>query len=127
MWGLVKGRIQTYYPWGSPKGEAEPKLWHHDLLQPDGTPYRPDEIAQICRFSMEFNAAKVAGTLRVPSALIVARSGAASPARNADRVLVVRNDNSPISRAVADDYAKRRACRERAFRALPGQRCQRGK
>jgi uncharacterized protein (TIGR03790 family) len=109
MWGLVKGRIQTYYPWGSPKGAAEPKLWHHDLLQPDGTPYRPEEIAQICRFPMEFNAAKVAGTLRVPSALIVARSGAASPARNADRVLVVRNDNSPISRAVADDYAKRRA------------------
>ena len=55
MWGLVKGRIQTYYPWGSPKGEPEPKLWHHDLLQPDGTPYRPEEIEQIRRFSAAFS------------------------------------------------------------------------
>jgi hypothetical protein len=29
--------------------------------------------------------------------------------RDTDRVLVVRNANSPVSRAVADDYAKRRA------------------
>jgi hypothetical protein len=54
MWGLVKGRIQTYYPWGSPKGAPEPKLWHHDLLRPDGTPYRPEEIEQIGRFRTEF-------------------------------------------------------------------------
>ena len=58
MWGLVKGRIQTYYPWGSPKGAAEPKLWHHDLLQPDGTPYRPEEIEQIRRFQVEFRLPK---------------------------------------------------------------------
>ena len=31
------------------------------------------------------------------------------PVRDADRVLVVRNENSPVSQAVADDYAKRRA------------------
>lgn len=29
--------------------------------------------------------------------------------RDAERVLVVRNENSPLSRAVADDYAKRRS------------------
>ena len=58
MWGLVKGRIQTYYPWGSPKGAPEPKLWHHDLLQSDGTPYRPEEIEQIRRFHAEFNLPK---------------------------------------------------------------------
>jgi hypothetical protein len=54
MWGLVKGRIQTYYPWGSPKGATEPNPWHHDLLQPDGTPYRPAEIELIRKFSKDF-------------------------------------------------------------------------
>ncbi len=54
MWGLVKGRIQTYYPWGSPKGEPEPKLWHHDLLQPDGTPHRAAEIEVIRQFAAKF-------------------------------------------------------------------------
>ena len=41
---LVRGRIQSYFPWGSPRGEPEPKLWFHDLLYPDGKPYRPEEI-----------------------------------------------------------------------------------
>jgi hypothetical protein len=54
MWGLVKGRIQTYYPWGSKEGSPEPKPWHHDLLQPDGTPYDPAEIALIRRFPALF-------------------------------------------------------------------------
>ena len=31
--------------------------------------------------------------------------------RDADRVLVIRNENSPVSKAVADDYARRRAVR----------------
>ena len=34
---------------------------------------------------------------------------AQSPPRDADRVVVVRNENSPVSRAVADDYAQRRS------------------
>ncbi len=63
MWGLVKGRIQTYYPWGSPKGAPEPRLWHHDLLQPNGAPYRPEEIEQIGRFRTEFNS----GSEKTPS------------------------------------------------------------
>jgi hypothetical protein len=54
MWGLVQGRIQTYYPWGSAKGAPEPALWFHDLLRPDGTPYRPDEITVIRRFPEQF-------------------------------------------------------------------------
>ena len=41
------------------------------------------------------------------------------PVRDTDRVLVVRNENSPVSRAVADDYAQRRR-NERLFRAMPG-------
>ena len=31
------------------------------------------------------------------------------PSRDADRVVIVRNENSPVSRAVADDYAQRRS------------------
>ncbi len=50
MWGLVKGRIQTYYPWGSPQGAPEPEVWFHDLLHPDGTPYDPAEITLIQNF-----------------------------------------------------------------------------
>jgi len=46
-WGLVAGRTQTYYPWGSPAGSPEPKVWHHDVLRKDGTPYDPGEIAII--------------------------------------------------------------------------------
>lgn len=58
MWGLVRGRIQTYYPWGSPRGAPEPDPWHHDLLQPDGTPYRPAEIEAIQRFPKQFKPRK---------------------------------------------------------------------
>jgi len=54
MWGLVQGRIQTHYPWGSPKGAPEPKLWHHDLLRPDGTPYDATEIELIKKYRDDF-------------------------------------------------------------------------
>lgn len=39
----MNGKTQTHFPWGSPKGAAEPKIWHHDLLRRDGTPYHPAE------------------------------------------------------------------------------------
>ncbi len=48
-WGLVAGRTQTYFPWGSPKGAPEPALWHHDILRKDGTPFAPAEIRSIKR------------------------------------------------------------------------------
>lgn len=54
MWGLVAGRIQTHYPWGSKEGGPEPELWFHDLLRPDGTPYRPAEIELIEGFPKVF-------------------------------------------------------------------------
>jgi hypothetical protein len=38
-WGLVGGRTQTYFPWGSRKGSPMPKIWQHDLIHQDGTPY----------------------------------------------------------------------------------------
>ena len=46
-WGLVAGKTQTIYPWGSPGGEPEPDLWFHDIFRSDGTPYSADEVAMI--------------------------------------------------------------------------------
>ncbi|MCV7167945.1 cellulase family glycosylhydrolase [Mycobacterium stomatepiae] len=45
-WGLVAGKTQTYFPWDSWNHPypAPPKLWFHDLLLPDGRPYRPTEL-----------------------------------------------------------------------------------
>jgi len=38
-WGLVNGRTQTQWPWGSAPGSPEPAVWFHDLFHGDGTPY----------------------------------------------------------------------------------------
>ncbi|MCV7380332.1 1,4-beta-xylanase [Mycobacterium alsense] len=45
-WGLVAGKTQTYFPWDSwdHPYSAPPKVWFHDLLQPDGRPYRDSEF-----------------------------------------------------------------------------------
>ena len=47
----VEGKTQTIYPWDSWKTPytAEPPLWFHDILRPDGTPYDPKEVAYIKR------------------------------------------------------------------------------
>ncbi len=44
-WGLVAGKTQTYYPWDSwdHPYTSVPKVWFHDLLQPDGRPFRESE------------------------------------------------------------------------------------
>jgi hypothetical protein len=44
-WGLVSGKTQTIYPWGSPKDGPEPKLWFHDIFRADGTAYDPKEVS----------------------------------------------------------------------------------
>jgi len=43
-WGLVSGRAQTIYPWGSPVGSPEPREWFHDILRRDGTPFDTGEV-----------------------------------------------------------------------------------
>jgi hypothetical protein len=43
-WGLVSGKTQTIYPWGSKEGSPEPKVWFHDLFRTDGTPFDAAEI-----------------------------------------------------------------------------------
>nr|CAA9228918.1 GH5_13 / GH5 [uncultured Armatimonadetes bacterium] len=47
FWGLVNGRTQTHFPWGSPRGATEPSVWFHDLLRSDGTPHQEAEVALI--------------------------------------------------------------------------------
>ncbi|WP_210463202.1 cellulase family glycosylhydrolase [Rufibacter roseolus] len=45
-WGFVAGKSQTIYPWDSwdKNYTAEPKIWFHDILRPDGTPYSQAEV-----------------------------------------------------------------------------------
>jgi hypothetical protein len=43
-WGLVAGRTQTCFPWGSPPNAPEPQPWQHDILRADGTPYSAREV-----------------------------------------------------------------------------------
>lgn len=46
-WGLVSGRTNTVFPWGSRYGAPEPEVWFHDVLRADGTPFAEEEIAVI--------------------------------------------------------------------------------
>jgi hypothetical protein len=44
-WGFVAGKTQTTLPWDSWSiSYNEPSLWFHDILHPDGKPYREEEI-----------------------------------------------------------------------------------
>ena len=46
-WGFVAGKTQTYYPWESwqhPYILDQPPVWFHEVLHPDGTPYRQAEV-----------------------------------------------------------------------------------
>jgi hypothetical protein len=42
--GLVAGKIQTYFPWGSPVNASIPLVWFHDIFNRTGEPYSPYEI-----------------------------------------------------------------------------------
>ncbi len=42
--GLVAGKTNFYYPWGSKAEDPEPKMWFHDIFRQDGSPYSKDEI-----------------------------------------------------------------------------------
>ncbi len=49
-WGLVAGRTQTYFPWGSPPNAPEPALWQHDIFRRDGTPFSAGEALYVRSF-----------------------------------------------------------------------------
>jgi len=38
-WGLVSGKSNTIFPWGSKEGSTEPNPWFHDIFRKDGTPF----------------------------------------------------------------------------------------
>jgi hypothetical protein len=45
-WGFVRGKTQTNFPWESwdhPYVQHPPVVWFHDLVEPDGAPYRARE------------------------------------------------------------------------------------
>lgn len=49
-WGFVAGKTQTYYPWDSwrhPYILDQPTVWFHEVLHPDGKPYRDTEVRLI--------------------------------------------------------------------------------
>lgn len=49
QWGLVKGKTQTHLPWPFVRN-IDPdfrRVWFHDLLEEDGTPYSASETALI--------------------------------------------------------------------------------
>ena len=48
-WGFVAGKTQTIFPWDSWEKTytAEPPVWFHDILRPDGTPFDAKEVAFI--------------------------------------------------------------------------------
>lgn len=53
-WGFVAGKTQTFLPWDSwqhPYVLAQPPVWFHEVLRPDGTPYRPAEVSLIRRLT----------------------------------------------------------------------------
>ncbi|MBL7849763.1 MAG: cellulase family glycosylhydrolase [Cyclobacteriaceae bacterium] len=43
-WGLVSGKTNTIFPWGSKPGSQEPSVWFHDIFRRDGTPFDPREV-----------------------------------------------------------------------------------
>jgi len=46
-WGFVAGKTQTYLPWESwqhPYINNQPHIWFHEVLHPDGRPYREAEV-----------------------------------------------------------------------------------
>jgi Cellulase (glycosyl hydrolase family 5) len=46
-WGLVAGKTQTIFAWDTwktPATDAEPKVWFHDILRPNGRPYSVEEV-----------------------------------------------------------------------------------
>jgi hypothetical protein len=50
-WGLVAGKTNTKFPWGSKEGSPEPDPWFHELFYPDGKPYREAEAAVFRRLT----------------------------------------------------------------------------
>ena len=51
-WGLVSGKTNTIYMWDSVYS-AEPDIWFHDVLRPDGRPFDENEVALIKKLTAQ--------------------------------------------------------------------------
>jgi hypothetical protein len=63
-WGFVAGKTQTYLPWDSwqhPYVREQPAVWFHEVLYPDGTPYRQAEADLIRQLTGMKKVARVGG------------------------------------------------------------------
>jgi hypothetical protein len=55
-WGLVSGKTNTIFGWDDPRPDGkEPKIWFHDILRQDKTPFDSNEIKIIKRINMQKN------------------------------------------------------------------------
>lgn len=53
-WGLVAGKSNTKYMWGTPiEDGSEPDEWFHEVFRKDGTPYRKDETDLILKLNSQ--------------------------------------------------------------------------
>ena len=52
-WGLVSGKSNTIFPWGSKEGSEEPNPWFHDIFRKDGTPFDVKETNFIRQITKE--------------------------------------------------------------------------
>ena len=50
-WGLVSGKTQTIYPWGSKPYSPPPAVWFHDILYPNGTAFSDSEMQFLQNFT----------------------------------------------------------------------------
>jgi hypothetical protein len=61
-WGFVVGKTQTNLPWDSwerPYVKEKPPVWFHDVLYPDGAPYREREAETLRRLTGRGTSEKV--------------------------------------------------------------------
>ena len=52
-WGLVKGKTNTIFPWGSKEGDPVPAVWFHDVFWPNGTAFDNEEITVIKNYTLK--------------------------------------------------------------------------
>jgi hypothetical protein len=50
FWGLVNGKTQTNYHWGSKAGAPPPPVWQDDIFHGDLTPYDQNEIDLLTKY-----------------------------------------------------------------------------
>lgn len=55
-WGFVAGKTNTIFAWDDPRPDGkEPKLWFHDIVRTDGTPFSAKEIETIKSLTLPAN------------------------------------------------------------------------